>query len=102
MDAGDVPSIIGGVSLLVGTVFTGWIGVGQRRTRLDQETLDENADYHRWRPRVLRAVTLLRSAISVAPGVDEPAGIDELLQWPPPQTRKHARRDEVSAGDDPA
>lgn len=102
MDAGDVPSIIGAVSLAIGTIFTGYIGVGQRRTRLDQETLDENADYQRWHPRVLRAVTMLRAVISSVPGVDEPAGIDDLLQWPPPQPGKHARRDEVTAGDDPA
>jgi hypothetical protein len=101
VNSGDLPAIIGAVSLTIGTVFTGIVGVGQRRTRLDQDTLDENDDYHRWRPRVLRAVTLLRSVISMTPGVDEPDGIDELLSWPPPSP-KHRRGSEVTADDDPA
>lgn len=99
MRSGDLPAIIGAIGLLIGTIFTGIVGLGQRRTRLDRETLDENDAYHRWHPRMMRAVTLLRATISAAPGVTEPAGIDELVDWPPPRP-KHARRDEVTADDD--
>lgn len=90
VNSGDLPAIIGAFGLLVGTVFTGIVGLGQRRTRLDRDTLDENEQYHRWRPRALRAVALLRGTIGASPHVEEPPGIDELLAWPPPAP-KHAR-----------
>lgn len=90
MDSGDLPAIISGVGLLVGTVFTGFIGLGHRRTRLDRETQDENEAYHRWHPRIVRAVVLLRARIGATVGVEEPDGIDELIEFPPPRP-KHAR-----------
>jgi hypothetical protein len=96
MNAGDLPAIIGAVGLLVGTVFTGFVGLGQRRTRLDRETVEENEQYHRWQPRVLRAVALLRARIGATVGVEEPDGIDELIEFPPPRP-KHAR--EVTSDD---
>lgn len=98
MTSGDLPAIIGAFGLLIGTVFTGLVGLGQRRTRLDQELIEENRDYHRWQPRVLRAVALLRSTIAASPDVTEPTGVDDLIEWPPPKPR-HARRDEVTADD---
>ena len=99
MRSGDLPAIIGAFGLLIGTVFTGIVGLGQRRTRLDRETLDENDAYHRWHPRVLRAVTVLRATIAASPTAVEPAEIDELIEWPPPRP-KHARRgDEVTSDD---
>lgn len=99
MSSGDLPAIIGAIGLLVGTVFTGIVGLGQRRTRLDRETLDENEAYHRWHPRMVRAVTVLRAVIAATPGVTEPPEIEELIEWPPPRP-KHARRaDEVTVDD---
>lgn len=98
MNSGDLPAIIGAIGLVIGTVFTGLIGLNARRTRLDQETLDELVDYHTWHPRMRRAVVLLRATIAECPQASEPNGIDELIQWPPPRPR-HVRRDEVTADD---
>lgn len=91
----DLPAIIGAVSLLIGAVFTGLIGLGQRRSRIDQETLAELDDYHRWHPRVRRALVLLRATIADSPNMTEPDGIDALIRWPPPRPR-HIR-DEVTS-----
>jgi hypothetical protein len=96
MDSGDMPAIIGAVGLVIGTVFTGFIGLGQRRTRLDRETVEENEQYHRWQPRVLRAVALLRARIGATVGVEEPDGLDALIEFPPPRP-KHVR--EVTSDD---
>lgn len=99
MSSGDLPSIIGAIALLIGGVFTGLIGLDQKRKRIDQETLEELENYHQWHPRVRRAVVLLRAAISDCPQAVEPDGIQDLIQWPPPKP-KHARRgDEVTADD---
>lgn len=101
MNTGDLPSIIGAIGLLVGAVFTGVVGLGQRRTRLDRETLDENEQYHRWQPRVLRAVAMLRARIAGTVGIEEPDGIDDLIGFPPPAPRAKHSRNEAST-DDPA
>lgn len=93
----DLPAIIGAVALLIGGVFTGLIGLDQKRKRVDQETLAELDDYHRWHPRVRRALVLLRATVADCPQVVEPAGIDDLVAWPPP--RPNRRTDEVTADD---
>lgn len=99
MSSGDLPAIIGAIGLLIGTVFTGLVGLGQRRTRLDQETLDELDAYQRWRPRVRRAIVALRATIADCPDVTEPDEVADLIQWPPPKPRHSRRGDEVNADD---
>jgi hypothetical protein len=94
----DLPAIIGAVSLLIGAVFTGLIGLSQRRSRIDRETLDELDDYHRWHPRVRRALVMLRATIAEST-MTEPDGIDALVRWPPPKPRHSLPRDEVTADD---
>lgn len=86
----DIPQIIGGFSVLVATIFTGWATVDNRRQKKDADAAAELADRQRWSPRVLRAVTILREAFARIPGAVEPPGIDELLVFPPPKP-KHAR-----------
>jgi len=95
----DLPAIIGAVALLIGGVFTGLIGLDQKRKRVDAETLDELADYHRWHPRVRRALVLLRATVADSPQAEEPDGIDDLIQWPPPKPKHSRRGDEVTADD---
>lgn len=90
MSTGDLPAIIGAIGLLIGTVFTGIIGLGQRRTRLDRETLEELEQYRVWRPRVRRAVVILQDLLAVAK-VPEPAGLQDLLEFPPPQQARHSK-----------
>lgn len=90
MSTGDLPAIIGAFGLLIGTVFTGIIGLGQRRTRLDRETLEELEQYRVWRPRVRRAVVILQDLLAVAK-VPEPAGLQDLLEFPPPQQARHSK-----------
>ncbi|HEY9415276.1 MAG TPA: hypothetical protein VIQ30_10985 [Pseudonocardia sp.] len=91
----DLPAIIGGLSLLVGAIFTGLIGLDQRRKRLDQDVLNENDDYHRWRPLVRRAIVALRDRLAEH-GIPEPEGIDDLIEWPPPRPKgRHAKGDEI-------
>lgn len=98
MSSGDLPAIIGAIGLVIGTVFTGLVGLGQRRTRLDQEILDEVSAYRRWHPRVMRGVALLRATVAQS-DKDEPPTVEDLIEWPPPKP-KHARRgDEVTADD---
>lgn len=97
ISTGDLPAIIGAVGLLVGTVFTGIIGLGQRRTRIDGETLEELEHRRDWQPRARRAVVMLREVIAELKGT-EPPEVASLLKYPPP-TAKHARPEEVTAGD---
>lgn len=85
----DIPQIIGGVSLLVGTVFTGWAAVDNRRQKRDADSAEDYANLQRWYPRALRAFTLLTAMLGRA-GVAVPAEVDELIEFPPPRA-KHAR-----------
>lgn len=95
----DLPAIIGALGLLIGTVFGGIAALDRRRARLDGEDAAELEDYHRWHPKVLRAVVLLRATIANCPEATEPAGVDELVAWPPARPRaKHSR--EVTADDE--
>lgn len=97
----DLPAIIGAIGLLIGTVFGGIAALDRRRTRLDDEDAAELENYQRWRPRVRRAVVLLRATIANCPEADEPAGVDELLAWPPPdKARPKHSRGEVTADDE--
>lgn len=98
----NLPAIIGGLSLLVGAIFTGIIGLGQRRTRLDLDTVDEVEDYRRWRPRVRRAIVELRDVLAEY-GIPEPEDIDDMIQFPPPKILpRHLRQIEAVTADDDA
>jgi hypothetical protein len=93
----DLPSIIGGLALLITAVFGGLAGLEARRGRRDAEVAEELEQRQRWSPRVLRAVTMLRDAFARIPGAVEPEGIDDLIAYPPPAKSKHARE---MSGDD--
>lgn len=90
MSSGDLPAIIGGIALVIGTVFTGIAGLDARRNRRDADAAEDYANLQRWYPRVLRAVVLLRGAIARHRDLTEPDGIDDLLAFPPPKP-KHSR-----------
>lgn len=95
----DLPAIIGAFGLLIGTVFGGIAALDRRRARLDGEDAAELEDYHRWHPRVLRAVVLLRATIANCPQAVEPGGIEDLVQWPPERPRPKHSKGEVTADD---
>lgn len=98
----DLPAIIGAIGLLIGTVFGGLAALDRRRSKLDDEAAAELDDYHRWHPRIVRAVVSLQAVIAGTPDATEPDGITELVKWPPPVPKpKHSRRgEEVSADAD--
>jgi hypothetical protein len=96
----DLPAIIGAIGLLIGTVFGGIAALDRRRTRLDDEDAAELEDYHRWHPKVLRAVVLLRATIANCPQAVEPPGVDDLIAWPPERHRPKHSRGEVTADDE--
>lgn len=95
----DLPAIIGAIGLLIGTVFGGLAALDRRRARLDDEDEAELEDYHRWHPKVLRAVVLLRATIANCPQAVEPDGIEDLMQWPPTRPRPKHSRGEVTSDD---
>lgn len=85
----DLPAIIGGLSLLVAAVFGGLAQLEARRSRRDKDVAMELLERQAWSPRVLRAVTMLRDTLARF-GVEEPDGIAELIEFPPPKP-KHLR-----------
>jgi hypothetical protein len=93
----DLPAIISAIGLMIASVFGAYAALDRRRGKLDGEMVAELESYQRWRPRVRRAVAALRDLLSEAGGT-EPADLDELLSFPPPDPKaKHAR--EASADD---
>jgi hypothetical protein len=101
VSSGDLPAIIGALGLLIGTVFGGIATLDRRRVRASGEDAAELEDYHRWHPRMVRAVVLLRATVAGAQGVVEPDGIDDLVQWPPARPKpKHSRSEEVATDAD--
>lgn len=97
----DLPAIIGAIGLLIGTVFGGIAALDRRRARISDDDVAELEDYHRWHPRMRRAVVLLRASIAGSVDAVEPDGIDDLISWPPPRVKpKHSRGDEVAADAD--
>lgn len=86
----DLPAIIGGMALLITAIFGGLAGLEARRGRRDADVAEELALRQRWSPRVLKALTMLRDTLARF-GVEEPDGIDDLIEYPPPSRAKHAR-----------
>lgn len=94
----DLPAIIGGIALLIGTVFTGLAGLDIRRRRMEQEDREEYEALQRWRPRVRRAVVALLDKLAehrIAP----PPEVEALMVFPPPKP-KHAKYDDEVTADD--
>lgn len=82
MTSADLPQIIGGLALLVGTIFTGIAGVTTARDRMirrDKKRLDQLED---WRVTARRVVAELRGILSDH-RIPEPPGLDETLRFPP-------------------
>lgn len=94
----DLPSIIGAIGLLVGTVFGGIAALDRRRTRISGEDAAELEDYQRWRPRVVRGWVELMSIISELGG-RVPPEVEELVRWPPPAPKGRHSREERDGAD---
>jgi hypothetical protein len=78
----DFGSLLGGLALLVGAVFTGLVSLRNARNTATAADLERLEQYERWRPRVLRVVGDLR-AILGEKGIPEPPGIDDTIRFPP-------------------
>jgi hypothetical protein len=91
MNSADLPQIIGGIALLVGTVFTGIAGLSTARDRMskrERKRLDQLED---WRVIARRVIAELRGILSDH-RIAEPEDLDELLKFPP---------EEATTDDDP-
>lgn len=86
----NLPAILGAVAVVIGAVSTLMLGWQGRANRLDQRSARRLAQYEVWRPSVVRLVSDLR-ALLAANRVNEPAGIDAVLTFPP---------EEVTSDDD--
>lgn len=94
MSSADLPQIIGGLALLIGTVFTGVAAVTNARDKVSQRDRKRLEQYEEWRPIVRRVVAELRGILADH-RIPEPAGLDEQLRFPP-------ANEKVPADDDPA
>lgn len=80
----DLGSVIAGLSLLVGTVFTGLVSMRNSKTNVHGADAVRLRQYDRWAPPMLRLVADLRMRMAAAnPPIAEPDGIDETLMFPP-------------------
>lgn len=93
MNATDLAAVLGGMSLLVGGVFTGLIGYKNAQNNWHRRDAERLEQYETWRPKMRRLVADLRSLLSDH-RIPEPPGIDETLRFPP------AENDEKVSTDD--
>lgn len=82
MSSADLPQILGGLALLIGTVFTGLAGLAAARDKMSQRDRQRLEQYEDWRPIVRRVVSELRGILSDH-RIPEPPGIDEAMRFPP-------------------
>ena len=82
MSSADLPQILGGLALLIGTVFTGLAGLAAARDKMSQRDRQRLEQYEDWRPVVRRVVSELRGILSDH-RIPEPPGIDDAMRFPP-------------------
>jgi hypothetical protein len=78
----DLTALVTSLSLLVGAVFTGIVGLQRKQETMDAAASKRLEQYERWRPKVRILIAELRDILS-AHHIPEPPGIDDRIQFPP-------------------
>lgn len=78
----DLTALVASLSLLVGAVFTGLIGLQRKQSSMDEADALRLEQYERWRPRIRILVAELRDLLAQH-RIPEPPGVDETLTFPP-------------------
>lgn len=94
MSSADIPQIIGGIALLIGTVFTGIAGLSAARDRMSKRERKRLEQLEDWRVIARRVIAELRGILSDH-RIPEPDGLDEQLRFPPASDEATADDDQV-------